>query len=79
MPRRKREGFFDIMVAVPWWVGISLALAIYVFLQHHRAHEAKIVCIGEFTLEARRFAHGKPIELVSGDDLLALVESVRSP
>jgi restriction system protein len=45
---------------------------------HHGAHGVKIVCVGNFTGDAKAFAVGKAIELIGGEDLLALVRSVQA-
>jgi restriction system protein len=37
----------------------------------------KIVAVGDYTADARRFAEGKPIELINGEVLLALVHEVQ--
>lgn len=47
-------------------------------MTHHRAAAVKIVAIGEYTADARRFAEGKPIELISGETLLAMVREVQT-
>lgn len=41
--------------------------------QHHGADAVWIVCMGEFTSDASRFAAGKPIKLVSGHQLNSLI------
>lgn len=48
-------------------------------LTHHHASAVKIVAIGEYTTDAQRFAEGKPIELINGDALLAMVREVQAP
>ena len=48
-------------------------------VDHFDADGVKIVCIGEFTRDARKFAEGKRIELVNGAELLDLVRTVQSP
>jgi restriction system protein len=45
---------------------------------HHGAHGVKIVCVGNFTGDAKAFAVGKAIELIGGEELLALVRSVQA-
>lgn len=42
------------------------------------AIEVIIVCTGSFTADAERFAEGKPIKLVTGDQLQSLVSAVQS-
>lgn len=44
-------------------------------LQHHHADAAWIVCIGNFTADAARFATGKPIRLVTGPQLISAMGS----
>lgn len=46
-------------------------------LAHHGADGIKIVCVGDYTPDARRFASGKAIELITGQDLVAMVDAVR--
>ncbi|WP_333681817.1 restriction endonuclease [Dyella sp.] len=48
-------------------------------LTHHHAEAVKIVAVGDYTTDARRFAEGKPIELINGEVLLALVRDVQRP
>ena len=45
---------------------------------HHHADAVHIVCIGDFTPDAARFAAGKPIHLVSGQVLLEQIRAVQS-
>jgi restriction system protein len=40
---------------------------------HHGADGVKIVCVGDYTRDAAAFAEGKVIELINGNELLALV------
>ena len=56
-------------------VGVAVVREMYGLLLHHSADYLKIVCVGEFTAEAKAFTHGKPIELVTGDSLMHLVHS----
>jgi restriction system protein len=39
----------------------------------------KIVAVGDYTGDARRFAQGKPIELIHGEALLAMVREGQTP
>lgn len=59
-------------------VGAPVVREQFGLLTHHRAAAVIIVTTGDFTPEARAFAQGKPIDLVAGPDLLALVKSVQS-
>lgn len=54
-------------------VGVKAVREMYGLLMHHQAAAVKIVALGDYTSEARRFAQGKPIELVNGGELLATV------
>jgi restriction system protein len=54
-------------------VDVRVVREMYGLLMHHRADAVKIVAIGHYTDDAQRFVHGKPIELVSGNALLAMV------
>ena len=48
-------------------------------LTHERADAVKIVALGDYTPDARRFVQGKPIELIDGGSLIATVHSVQCP
>lgn len=48
-------------------------------LTHEHADAMKIVALGDYTPDARRFAQGKPIELVDGSALIATVHSLQRP
>lgn len=58
-------------------VGVSVVREMAGLLAHHRAHAVKIVCIGNYTKDAERFAQGKPIELISGAQLLGMIRAVQ--
>lgn len=60
-----------------WQVGVKVVREMYGLLMHHKAAAVKIVALGDYTSEARRFAHGKPIELIHGDELIATVRSLQ--
>jgi restriction system protein len=47
-------------------------------VSHHKADGVKIVCVGEFTRDAKEFAEGKPIELITGAGLLELIQKVQA-
>ncbi|MEP6898813.1 MAG: restriction endonuclease [Rhodanobacter sp.] len=61
-----------------WQVGVKVVREMYGLLMHHQAAAVKIVALGDYTSEARRFAQGKPIELIHGGDLIATVRSVQT-
>lgn len=56
-------------------IGVSVVRGMAGLLAHHHAHAVKIVCIGAYTKDAVRFAHGKPIELMSGARLLQMIHA----
>ncbi|NIK44292.1 restriction system protein [Xanthomonas arboricola] len=58
-------------------VGVSVVREMYGLLAHHQAHAVKIACIGTYTKDAERFAQGKPIELICGEQLLGMIRAVR--
>ncbi|WP_115510046.1 restriction endonuclease [Xanthomonas arboricola] len=58
-------------------VGVSIVREMYGLLAHHQAHAVKIVCIGSYTKDAERFADGKPIELIGGEQLLEMIQAVQ--
>lgn len=61
-----------------WSVGVAVVREIYGVLMAEKASSALVVTTGEFTREARQFAEGKPIRLVDGEALVAMVRSVRT-
>lgn len=75
-----REGKKALVQCKRWnsSVGAPVAREMFGLLVHHGADSVKIVCASGFTKEARAFSEGKPIELVDGEALVALVRSVRS-
>ncbi|MCC3256065.1 restriction endonuclease [Xanthomonas campestris] len=58
-------------------VGVSVVRKMFGLLAHHQAHAVKIACIGSYTKDARRFAEGKPIELIGGEQLLAMIKATQ--
>lgn len=60
-----------------WQVGVKVVREMYGLLVHHNAAAVKIVALGDYTSDARRFAQGKPIELIHGGELIATVRSLQ--
>lgn len=60
-----------------WQVGVKVVREMLGVLVHERADAVKIVALGDYTPDARRFAQGKPIELIHGDELIATVRTLR--
>lgn len=59
-------------------VGVTVVREMYDLLAHHQAAAVKIVALGDYTSDARRFAQGKSIELIHGGELIATVRSLQS-
>jgi restriction system protein len=60
-------------------VGVAIVREMYGLLVHHNANAVKVVSTGTFTRDAETFAAGKPIELVSGEELLRMVRATQAP
>jgi len=59
-------------------VPVNVVREMHGLMHHHGAHGVKLICVGAYTPDAVAFAEGKPIELVTGEALLALVRSGQS-
>lgn len=59
-------------------VPVSVVREMYGLLTHHRADAVRVVALGDFTADARRFAAGKPIELIGGETLLQMIRVVQA-
>jgi restriction system protein len=59
-------------------VGVTVVREMYGLLMHHKAAAVKIVALGDYTTDARRFAQGKPIELIHGGELISTVRSLQA-
>ena len=60
-------------------VGVRVVREIYGVLAAENAQQALVVCSGDFTSDARQFAAGKPIKLIDGTALHAMIHHVRQP
>lgn len=58
-------------------VGVSVVREMLGLMTHHGASGGIIACVGTFSPDAVQFAQGKPIELLSGRNLVELVQSVQ--
>jgi restriction system protein len=77
----RRDGRTSLVQCKQWKVfsvGAPVIREMFGLLTAERADEAIIVTSGHFTREAHNFAEGKPIRLVDGPQLLALVQSVQT-
>lgn len=59
-------------------VDVKLVREMYGLLVHHHADAVKIIAVGHYTDDAQRFADGKPIELICGNALLAMLRESRT-
>jgi restriction system protein len=77
----RRDGRTSLVQCKQWKVfsvGAPVIREMFGLLTAERADEAIIVTSGTFTRDAQSFAEGKPIRLVDGPQLLALVQSVQT-
>lgn len=58
-------------------VPVNVVREMYGLLRHHGADEVQIATVGGFTRDAERFASGKPIRLIDGQSLLAMIRGVQ--
>ena len=78
--RLRKDGALHLVQCKNWRrrrIGVRVVREIYGVLAAENARQAVVVCSGDFTGDARRFAAGKPIRLVDDDALLTLVRGVR--
>lgn len=61
-----------------WSVGVRVVREMFGVMTSEKATGVMIVTIGEFTRSARNFAEGKPVRLVDGQALVALVAAAKS-
>lgn len=76
----RRDGQVSLVQCKHWRnrrVGAPVVREQFGLLTHYQAAAVIIVTTGDFTPEAKAFAEGKPIELMAGPALLALVRSVQ--
>jgi len=59
-------------------VDVKVVREMFGLLAHHGAAAVKIVAVGDYTADAKRFAQGKPIELIHGEALLAMVRDTQT-
>jgi restriction system protein len=59
-------------------VDVKVVREMFGLLAHHGAAEVKIVALGDYTADAQRFSQGKPIELIHGEALLAMVHELQT-
>ena len=59
-------------------VGVSPVRELYALVMAEAADGGILVCSGNFSTEARRFAEGKPLQLIDGPELVRLVAGVQT-
>ena len=77
----RRDGATTLVQCKQWHsrpVSVMVVREMFGLLVHHGAAAVKIVALGDYTPDARRFAQGKPIELIHGDALLAMVREAQT-
>jgi len=78
---RLRKGGNLILVQCKHWksgkVGVKTVRELYGVMAAKQAYAGIIVTFGTFTEDAKKFATGKSIELISGNQLLKLISSVQ--
>lgn len=77
----RRDGRRTLVQCKQWrrqQVGVSVVREMYGLLAHHRADAVLIVSSGDFTRDAQEFVVGKPITLVSGENLLRMIRMVQT-
>ena len=77
-----RKGEELILVQCKQWkaqnVGVSVVREMFGVLTASNADKVIIICSSKFTQQAIDFASDKPIELLSGNDLLVLIKDVQA-
>ena len=77
----RKEGRTSLVQCKQWKVfsvGAPVVREMFGLMTAEHAAETIIVTSGKFTRDAQEFAAGKPIRLIDGQELLALVQSVQS-
>lgn len=78
----RKDGRKELVQCKQWrrtQVGVAVVREMWGLAAHHGVDGVRIVCVGEFTPDAAAFARGKPIELIRGDRLAALVREIQTP
>lgn len=77
----RKDGFTSLVQCKQWKVfsvGAPVVREMFGLMTAEKADQAIVVTTGNFTRDARDFAVGKPVILVDGPELLALVQSVQT-
>ena len=76
----RRDGRRTLVQCKQWkrrQVDAKTVREMYGLLAHQRVDSVKIVCTGGYTPDAARFAQDKPIELITGESLVDIIEAPR--
>ncbi|MEO8460697.1 MAG: restriction endonuclease [Dokdonella sp.] len=76
----RKDGKTTLVQCKQWrtrQVKVNVVREMYGVMTHHHADAVKIVAIGNYTVDAERFARDKPIELIHGEALLAMVREAQ--
>jgi restriction system protein len=77
----RRDGRRTLVQCKQWRryrVPVSVVREMYGLLAHHGADAVLVVALGNFTVDAQRFADGKPIELIGGETLLRMIREAQA-
>jgi restriction system protein len=77
----RKDGRTELVQCKQWrsrQVKASVVREMWGLVVHHKANGVKIVCVGDFTRDAKEFAEGKAIELITGERLLEVIREVQS-
>ncbi|PRO70218.1 restriction endonuclease [Alteromonas gracilis] len=78
----RKDGEVSLVQCKHWKtqkVGVNVIREMYGVLAASNATQINIICSGKFTQEAYSFAADKPIFLISGNELEALIRDIQSP
>lgn len=77
-----RKGEERVLVQCKQWkaqkVGVSVVREMFGVLTASNAHKVIVICSGKFTQQAIDFTSDKPIELITGNELLSLVKDAQA-
>lgn len=76
----RKAGRTELVQCKQWrreQISVQVTREMWGLAHHHKADAVKIVCVGRFTRDAVAFAQGKPIQLISGEQLTAMVREVQ--
>jgi restriction system protein len=77
----RKDGLTSLVQCKQWKVfsvGAPVVREMFGLMTAEKADQAIIVTTGNFTRDARAFAAGKPVTLVDGSQLLALLQSLQT-